>query len=529
MGWRFDFDNANLVAYLTSDRNVQAPKAEWRSVAQFTCSLMDHPESSNGLTGGDTVISTDHSWLQEIRDKARRCYESVLLSDNNKQHWNDFFVLDSALVEEILRPLRPLFSGYSLYALIVRTGSIYPTKDEEEFFLEIASSTQHRGLVLMPDGPVGLVNMLDPFPALLELARMPIDPPAVVFWTSSGSAAALTFNEAKRFFREVILGCLADGSQAVEAALNRRAAEVETKRFLHMSDLHFGDGNADQNRRYVKSEFAWLLNGIDRVIVTGDLFNSPEPALHGQFLEFKADIERMTTKDLIVIPGNHDMRPKGNLIPGMRQTYEFVVNIGWRPLSIDDDLECVFFCFNSMEESNFAKGCVSDAQLKRMASSFNEERDRRQRRRQNDIQKFTKIALVHHHPFTYATAATASYDRFLRRITGDEDTFTRFEEADEFVSWCAERGISLILHGHKHVPHHVEAVISVGNRTHSVMVVGCGSTTGVDGSPLSYDVIALNPNTGRWSVTFYEDASSRGAGFRVSELTLDTRNMRSSW
>src|SRR5262245_7243320 len=55
------------------------------------------------------------------------------------------------------------------------------------------------------------------------------------------------------------------------------------------------------------------------------------------------------------------------------------------------------------------------------------------------------------------------------------------------LSWCAERGVSLILHGHKHVPHHVQATISAGSREHSMVVVGCGSTTGAEARPLCYD------------------------------------------
>lgn len=98
-----------------------------------------------------------------------------------------------------------------------------------------------------------------------------------------------------------------------------------------------------------------------------------------------------------------------------------------------------------------------------------------------------------------------------------------------FLSWCAERGVSLILHGHKHVPHHVQATISAGSREHSMVVVGCGSTTGAEARPLCYDVVALNPENGRWGVTFYEDASNAGAGFRIKALTIDTRMGRSVW
>jgi hypothetical protein len=61
------------------------------------------------------------------------------------------------------------------------------------------------------------------------------------------------------------------------------------------------------------------------------------------------------------------------------------------------------------------------------------------------------------------------------------------------------------------------------------MVVGCGSTTGCEGTPLCFDVVSLNPATRQWSVIFYEDASRAGAGFRAKELTIDRREAQSVW
>jgi hypothetical protein len=513
MGWVFDFDNANLVGYLTS--KGPAPRAEWRSLATFTQGL-------TRLDAESTLISTDPKWSGEIQQAASHSFKSLEATDA-KPHWNDEFVLQSKDVEKVLGPLRPLFSDYSLYALMVRTGSMYPSPEEDEFFREVAFSSQHRGLVMMPDGPTGVVNILDPFPALRELARCPIEPPAVVFWTSLGGACALVLEKARIFYRNVLQDLLRLGAGALDAALRQQADKTKTKQLLHISDLHFGDERSDASRRYIKGHLDLLLKDINRVVVTGDLFNNAEGKLLDQYLDFKSDVERMIKNNLIVIPGNHDVRPRGNRLPGMlRQTYEFVVDIGWRPLVVDDDLDCVFFCFNSMEESYFARGSVTDAQLRRMAESLNDELGQRRRRGGKDTERYTRIALVHHHPYAYETESFAGYDTFLRRVTGDEDTFTRFEEADRFVSWCAERGVSLILHGHKHVPHHAQATILIGDREHTLLVVGCGS-------PLCYDVVALNPESGRWAVTFYEDASHAGAGFRIKGLTIDTRKAKSVW
>ena len=61
MGWIFDFDNANLVAYLTS--KDPAPRAEWRSLATFADGLRRLGADSN-------LISTDPKWIGNIQQAA---------------------------------------------------------------------------------------------------------------------------------------------------------------------------------------------------------------------------------------------------------------------------------------------------------------------------------------------------------------------------------------------------------------------------------------------------------------------------
>jgi hypothetical protein len=134
-----------------------------------------------------------------------------------------------------------------------------------------------------------------------------------------------------------------------------------------------------------------------------------------------------------------------------------------------------------------------------------------------------KIASVHHHPYAYDTSPAKLYEKILAGLFGGEDKFIAFDGADEFMQWCAARGISLVLHGHKHVPHRAEASIHVGQKIYNVVVVGCGSTTGAGGRPMCYDKIALDPTTKRWNVLFYHDEIGDGSGFRLQNVTLDLR------
>jgi len=57
-----------------------------------------------------------------------------------------------------------------------------------------------------------------------------------------------------------------------------------------------------------------------------------------------------------VVPGNHDMRTKGNAIGGLGRKAEYVTDLDWSPIDVDHDMQTVFFSFNSSETGNFARG-----------------------------------------------------------------------------------------------------------------------------------------------------------------------------
>lgn len=280
-----------------------------------------------------------------------------------------------------------------------------------------------------------------------------------------------------------------------------------------MSDLHFGKPEAQNRRTYLKSHLEDVLAGIDRVVVTGDLFDEPNPKFKAEFDDFRADVERMTNNEIIVVPGNHDVRHKGNKLAGVGEEFAQLAKLRWAPVSVDHDFRTVFFCFNSAEGGDWARGLVGEKQRLDMATEY-----QRQCKQFPEIKTYFKVALVHHHPYPYDTEfeATTSYQKLISYIGIDEDKFLAFENADEFMEWCSARHVSVVLHGHKHRPRHK---IGLNN----ILVVGCGSTTGVENTPMSYDVITLNLDSGRWSTSFYHDPKSDGSGFVLQNVTIDNR------
>src|SRR5262249_15357884 len=151
---------------------------------------------------------------------------------------------------------------------------------EIQFFDSAARASKGRTLMLMPlteieDGPT---RILDPFPPLRILAEYPVSVPGVVFWAFDRSSdptrpevCALPFSEAQQFYENALTKNLPLGREAVVAAIRDQHARATTKHILQLSDLHFGDSDADSRRRLIKSHLDASEKKIDCILITGDL------------------------------------------------------------------------------------------------------------------------------------------------------------------------------------------------------------------------------------------------------------------
>jgi hypothetical protein len=132
-----------------------------------------------------------------------------------------------------------------------------------------------------------------------------------------------------------------------------------------------------------------------------------------------------------------------------------------------------------------------------------------------------RIALVHHHPFKFDTQAEGMTAEILGAFKIPEGSVLDMSQSERFVAWCANRGIPLILHGHRHVQRKISQVVPVrdGDRadTFHVTAIGCGTSLGAEGMAKSFNLINWDPASRRWSAAFYLDRS--GGGFKEVRAT----------
>ncbi len=506
MGARFDLSHINLLGYLTDETGLAAPRSDLDTIGKFLMSL------AYGQNLISSTQGTPYDWTRRVADAAQRQFSEINFQFEAPDNYR---VID---VSRHLEPLRAYFTGYDFYALILPGGSLDEDKTSLRFFREAGYSSGANGLVLLPSQTqeAGPIQFVDPFPALRVLADQPITPPGVLFWTRLGSACALPMREAFDFLRRNLLDALTGGLRATDEVIAHQASRRRSKRILHLSDLHIGLAEATQRRSYLKRQVRTLLPTIDRVAITGDLFDTPSEDLRASFDEFRRDVEDATSKRLLVIPGNHDMRIKGNAFGPLGRKAEYTTDLDWSPIDVDHDMQTVFFSFNSSESGNSARGNVSVRQRLLRAERHDDEI-----RRKAQVRDYFNIALVHHHPVDYGSQPTALYERILARF-GSGDRLIAFEEAPDFVEWCAGRSVGLVLHGHKHVPH-LATIRQRSRPWKDVTVVGCGSSVGAAGKPMCYDVVTIEPDTKRWSVAFHHDERGDGSGFALQNVALDLR------
>lgn len=500
MGARFAVRHSNLIGYCTTEGQAKAPRTDRETLGTFLMSL----------AYGHNLISSTQGTKDDWTDKVRSVAQNLL----QRAHFSsgDDSAVEPHEVRLLLDPLRPHFTGYDFFALVLPQGQWNEDRESMSFFVEAAIGSQESGLILLPEElPAnGVAQFVDPFPALRELADHPVTPPWVLFWTSLGGACALPLEDARAFYRDAIVPALRNGRRQVDDAIRRAFQRRLSKRILHLSDLHIGRSEAAQRRSWLKQHLATVLPGIDRVVVTGDLFDTPKEKYRTSFDELRLDVERLTTKSLLVIPGNHDVRTKGNAWGPLGRRADQVIDLEWSPIEIDDDLQTVFFSFNSSEDGNAARGSVNQRQRLDRAAKFEALLSKRP-----ELVDYFKVVLVHHHPVNYAGQPTALYEKLLSRF-GVGDQLIEFENAEAFLAWCGGRGVSLVLHGHKHIPH----LTSITDGRQQTMIVGCGSSVGADNKPMCYDVVTLDPTSGEWSVSFFHDAAGDGSGFDLQNIAV---------
>jgi 3',5'-cyclic AMP phosphodiesterase CpdA len=442
----------------------------------------------------------------------------------------------------VLLPLRQEFKTCKFCALFVCRPADQETLQKE------ASSVQglEHGSVFLATLPQDrdhepAFTVEYPLPPILWLSEHIDDCPGVLVWARDGTSAFLKPHGAGDCLRELSRAADYHGdlTDILESA---RLGPPEMCGLLHLSDTHFGTERASDAKPSLESCLWRISDRFQRVVVTGDLCQGPTLAHLREYKDFETELMRMSRCEVINVPGNHDLRYMGSIRKVLKLFPHLNLTERVEPA---DDVACLFFCFNSaLEESEFARGEVPERSRSDMTRGFNDLWWRERGR----LESYLRIALLHHHPMQLrredAPPATTKgagpaarirnpFRELRRRVsTGGKKMRENIEEAvsclenrDEFIQWCVDQRVDLILHGHNHMQGEVTLHPDYGSddwKPWGLTAVGCGSSTGHGDKTLSYNLVRWRRKSRRWSVWFYSSDGHDAASIRIRQVTLNT-------
>jgi hypothetical protein len=538
MGAVFKLEHANIMAYVTS-RSYAPPRILRQDLHEFLDALSYDAERYLIPEAGF------EPWPTQIASVAREAASMLRESPSTQENP----VVPPPTLGRLLEGLRDEFSIYSLYALAVGAG-----EDVQRVARELASAPMYgQLLVLIPENGVSERNLevLDPLPAFSKALHAAPDWPGFVFWTQTGSSAFAKLSEASELLHK-LRDAPGEGRQRRRLPFPMdfdfdyvlqdwsKQRRRNYRRLLHLSDLHFGTEEATENQAILDAELSEVVQSVDRVVITGDLIDTPKKNYSALFANFKNNITRLSGGcEPIAITGNHDQR----MIGLYGDDYKQAALIGPQKIVVDDQCKMIFICFNSSEKGAFARGRITKSQFLQLGGEY-----RTLTASRPELKDYLPIVLVHHHPFSFEVPAETLVQKALKAIGLGDEKLLVLANSEELHHWCIDWNIKTILHGHKHKaryverlvvrelkpaqPHHwckdwiiktilhrhkpkaphVEPEVAHELKRARLTAIGCGSSLGAEGSPVSYNLLEWEPKSQRWIASFFE--SINGGAFR---------------
>jgi len=510
----FRLEHANIMAFVTS-RSYGAPRVGETDLSEFLDAFKY--DARRWLVPERGF----ESWPEQVAKIASNASSRL----RQLRESTDREVLAASTVEKVLEELRSKFSDYQLFALAVGKGERL-----RETAQDLARAHVHgQLLVLIPEQGTTRRNfeVLDPIPAFSVALHAIAEWPGIAFWTANGASAFAPIDDVDELRRQLETASHDGGRRgqfpyyrstaAFDAVLRRwpETRPTRSRRLLHLSDLLFKTSATTENQPLLDAELREVVKSVDRVVITGDLFDTPRNNYATLFTTFRNNITHLAGgREPISITGNHDQR----MIGLFGDDYKHVALIGSTKVVVDDACQMIFICFNSSVRGSFARGKITKSQLRHIGAEY-----RTHTAARPDLKDYLPIVLVHHHPFSFDVAPETWVQRALSAVGLRDEAFLEMVDAEDLHHWCMDWKVRTILHGHKHKARYVERDVSRGTERTSLTAIGCGSSLGAEGTPVSYNLLEWDPKSQRWVAAFFE--SVNGGAFREVLASVSPENV----
>lgn len=552
MGYRFDLQHTNIIAHLVEGEIVPFFDEYFHSVERgqevlealkeitksfqtdYYSQIFDKQEiysmgkrlSHFGKQLYEVLDNGDFN-LREVWSTMPYSEKIVVIKENEQLHDAYDFLCE---VSKVFEPC--YFRTLLIASPDERYSDINRCLTSEEFLQELVSfHPLDSCLILQPkEVPEKGVDIFRAFPGM-HIAAQDVDEwPGILLWTKQTSGTFFPIRSIDQIFKvydeiHTLQGKASRYLRQSISAMKKRISPSNKVYFIHLSDLHIGNvaqENADRLLELIHIEKKLIAQANNQPyvsnpklysLITGDLVDSPDPQYQNMWTNFRRKLVEIGTEYPYVVMGNHDYDQKGLMISEwLRKTKVLLPDLLDRKVHPIDELKLAIIKIDSNINAQIlgAQGQVGETQMASL---------------EPDIEYYSNkgykcVAMLHHHPVSVSEPEWYR-GNFFRRLLGSRvyDYTLKLTDAEKFISWANEKGISLILHGHKHIPNYAYE----GN-TH---IIGCGSSTGkVEHSDpnrtyLSYNVLKYDLSQCQFTscVMKFED-EIRGGAKHLSAISL---------
>lgn len=196
-------------------------------------------------------------------------------------------------------------------------------------------------------------------------------------------------------------------------------------------------------------------------IVSGDLMDDPKEDNLDRVSSFLDFLVNLGTSEPITLLGNHDVRKDGYLA----DNFKIAMRLPGNPSRVvwHEEPKVAIACFNSVTDGRLARGYIGEQQFGYIGNELDRHRNWRD---------YALLSVLHHHPIPVERPNWYLQDLVERMMGKWFEATEALEDAASFMRFSQRRGVTAILHGHKHIPR-----MDLCPETR-IPVIGCGSTVG---------------------------------------------------
>lgn len=501
MGIRFSLQSANTVANLTFGKVMSCYRdifQSWDSYYQFL-TFLDSFEENFYSEKKDHYLYN----VKQIKDFLLEYYHDSHTNhlQNNDSTFPDYNV--EKYDEKILNALKYLsniFKQCKIKALLLSQDSdscnnyMYSRTIMQKL---VRMHPSDSCLILQPENYEKANTVFNAFPHF-EVALKQADLwPAVLFWDNEDNYVFIPVsseNELEKLFKIIKY----EDHPINELKLYTLQTKKTQKYLIQLSDLHIGRSKASKGKNRILKLIEKHVNDIDqggsaKVIITGDVVDSPIETFKNEYDTFSESIQSYCSHKPVRVLGNHDINYHGIALSNSNRNLTSIVS-EYPRITILEEEKVILLLFNSNTNGHFAQGEIGEKQMTKMGNELD---------RINTLDQYRLIAVLHHH-----ITQIPRPDFFAKKLFGSFIERTMIlKDANVFIQWLKQRQVKVVLHGHKHIPFYV--------KKDGINIIACGSSTGLVTMKekwktyISYNIIKINQNSITCSL-FVEDILGAG-------------------